>query len=400
MPFDGRCKTYALKMIQATQQFSRPQTHTESPTICHVIHTLDYGGAQILVDMLMRQMDGYRSVVAVLDDVGEIGAQLADDGFTVEHIQRQSGIDRQCARVLREFADREGASLFHAHQYTPFFQCMLSRGLLGGRPIVFTEHGRHFPDLPSRKRSIVNRLLLRRSDRLIGVGEAVRLALIQNEGLPANRVEVVYNGVDLEALAKPSPGAREKIRQELELKSDQFVLTQVARLHQLKDHQTALRAIAGAVRAVPHLHLLIVGDGEERAAIEQGVKDLELQKYVTLTGTRTDIADVLAAADCFLLTSISEGIPLTIIEAMAAGIPVISTGVGGVPEMINHGETGFLTNAGDADGLAVAITKLCQEPELCEQVARNAIATAAQQFSLQRMLAGYAAIYEEVLSGC
>ena len=86
MPFDGRCKTYALKMIQATQQFSRPQTHTESPTICHVIHTLDYGGAQILVDMLMRQMDGYRSVVAVLDDVGEIGAQLADDGFTVEHI--------------------------------------------------------------------------------------------------------------------------------------------------------------------------------------------------------------------------------------------------------------------------------------------------------------------------
>ena len=317
MPFDGTCKTYALKMIQATQQCSRPQTHTESPTICHVIHTLDYGGAQILVDMLMRQMDGYRSVVAVLDDVGEIGAQLADDGFTVEHIQRQSGIDRQCARVLREFADREGASLFHAHQYTPFFQCMLSRGLLGGRPIVFTEHGRHFPDLPSRKRSIVNRLLLRRSDRLIGVGEAVRLALIQNEGLPANRVEVVYNGVDLEALAKPSPGARKKIRQELELKPDQFVLTQVARLHQLKDHQTALRAIAGAVRAVPHLHLLIVGDGEERAAIEQGVKDLELQKYVTLTGTRTDIADVLAAADCFLLTSISEGIPLTIIEAMA-----------------------------------------------------------------------------------
>lgn len=385
-------------MIQAAEQDN--VSLAGRPTICHVIHALDYGGAQVLVDILMRQVHPYRSVVAVLDEVGEIGEQLAADGFTVEHMQRQPGIDRQCAKRLREFADREGASLFHAHQYTPFFQCMLSRGLLGGRPIVFTEHGRHFPDLPSRRRSIVNRLLLRKPDRLIGVGEAVRQALIRNEGLPAHRVEVVYNGVDLDALAKPSSGARERIREELGLSADQFVVTQVARLHELKDHQTALKAVSAAIAAVPHLHLVIVGDGEERAAIERGIEELNLQTHVTLTGIRSDIADILAAVDCFLLTSISEGIPLTIIEAMAARIPVVSTGVGGIPEMINHGETGFLTESGDVDGLAVALTKLCQEPELCTQIARNAVITAEQQFSLKGMLNGYASIYGEVLSGC
>ncbi len=387
-------------MIQATPTITiRDSTSADTrPTICHVIHALGVGGAEVLVDVMVRRMDDrYRCVVAVLDEVGEIGERLLADGFVVEHLHRQAGIDRGCARRLDAFAKREGADILHAHQYTPFFQAMLSRGLLGSRPVLFTEHGRHFPDLPSRKRAIVNRLMLRRRDRLVGVGGAVRQALIDNEGLPSGRVEVVYNGVDLQALAAAAPDARPRIRAEFGFSDTDSVVVQVARLHELKDHQTALRAIQEAVRQQPTVRLLIVGEGDQRATIEASIRKLKLEQHVRLAGNRADVADLLAAADVFLMSSISEGIPLTIIEAMAAGLPVVSTAVGGIPEMIRHAENGFLANSGDSSGLASSLVLLQQNPTLRNTVAVAGREQAMQSFSQQGMLDGYRNIYEEML---
>jgi len=343
--------------------------------------------------------DEFRCVVAVLDEIGEIGERLKHDGFTVEHLNRQPGIDRGCARRLKEFADREGAEILHAHQYTPFFQSLLSRGLFGRRPVVFTEHGRHFPDVPSRKRSIVNRLMLRRCDRLIGCGGAVRQALIDNEGLPKSRVEVIYNGVDLKSLGKPSAGARERIRAEFGYTSSDFVAVLVARLHELKDHQTALRAIDAAREQIPGLRFLLAGDGDQRAAIEQTIRERGLQQTVTLAGTRKDVADLLAASDVFLMSSISEGIPLTVIEAMAARRPVVSTAVGGLPELVEHGVTGFLAPPRDDVSLAAALIKLYRDPVLCGRMANVAAQRAINNFSLDGMLNSYRDMYSEVLNG-
>ncbi len=385
-------------MIQASPKHLRITPIDDRPTICHVIHALGVGGAEILVDQMVRRLsDEFHCVVAVLDEIGEIGDRLKRDGFVVEHLHRQPGIDRGCAKRLKSFADREGAQILHAHQYTPFFQAMLSRGLIGRRPVVFTEHGRHFPDLPSRKRSIVNRLLLRSCDRLIGCGGAVRQALIHNEGLPESRVEVIYNGVDLKALGKSSPGARENIRKEFGYSSDDFVAVLVARLHELKDHQTALRAVDAARQQIPGLRLLLAGDGDQRAAIEQTIRERGLEKTVTLAGTRQDVADLLAAADVFLMSSISEGIPLTVIEAMAARRPVISTAVGGLPELIEHGVTGFLAPSRDDAALAKSLIELYRDGSLREQMAETAAQRANEKFSLDGMLNGYRDVYRETI---
>ena len=370
------------------------------PTVCHVIHALGVGGAEVLVDLMVRRMnDEFRCVIAVLDEIGEIGERLPQDGFIVEHLHRQPGIDRGCARRLRAFADREGAQILHAHQCTPFFQAMLSRGLTGRRPVVFTEHGRNFPDLPSRKRSVVNRLLLRRRDRLFGCGDAVRKALIDNEGFPADRVDVIYNGVDLDALSEPGSGAREKIRAEFGYAPTDFVVVQIARLHELKDHQTALQTIDVARKQMPELRLLIAGEGDQRSFIEQTIRERGLEEFVTLAGTRSDIADLLAASDAFLLTSISEGIPLTIIEAMAARRPVISTAVGGIPEMITGGESGFLAPARDPRALAAALLTLHRDPSLRHSMGNAGERRARQLFSLNGMLDSYRRVYREVLAG-
>lgn len=386
-------------MIQASSRHLRITSIDDRPTICHVIHALGVGGAEVLVGQMVRLLsDEFRCIVAVLDEVGEIGECLRQDGYIVEHLHRQPGIDRGCAKRLREFADREGAQILHAHQYTPFFQAMLSRGLFGRRPVVFTEHGRHFPDLPSRKRSMVNRLMLRRNDRLIGCGGAVRQALIDNEGLPESRIEVIYNGADLNAIGRSSPQARERIRAEFDFGPSDFVALLVARLHGLKDHQTALRAVDHARGAIPGLRLLLAGEGDQRQTIEQTIRECRLEQTVTLAGSRNDVADLLAASDVFLLSSISEGIPLTVIEAMAARRPVVATAVGGLPELIDHGVSGFLAPGRDHAGLAMGLIELYRDPGLRERMAEVASQRAVENFSLDGMLGSYRSVYRDVLA--
>src|SRR5207249_715106 len=134
----------------------------------------------------------------------------------------------------------------HAHQYTPFFYALTAR-LFRGTPILFTEHGRWVPDYPRRKRIVANRLLMRRCDRVIGVGEVVRQALIVNEGIPKRRVGVIYNGVDLSPY-RQSPPDRAAVRREMNVEDDALVIMQVARLVPIKDHQTALKALSEASR--------------------------------------------------------------------------------------------------------------------------------------------------------
>jgi glycosyltransferase involved in cell wall biosynthesis len=287
--------------------------------------------------------------------------------------------------------------LVQAHQYTPFFYAMLARLLYRPPAIIFTEHGRHYPDYPRRKRMLVNRLLLERRDRVVGVGEAVRQALIVNEGIPAPRVSVIYNGVDLRPYSSASESSRLAVRQELGLNADDLVIMQVARLDYLKDHATAIRAMDRVVQKRKNARLVLVGEGPERDAIQKQVQESNLGPYVRLLGLRGDVPRLLAAADLFLLTSISEGIPLTIIEAMAAGIPVVATQVGGLAEMIEDGKTGFLAPAGDPDALAERILRVADNPALRAQFGCLARDRASQIFSEDQMHLQYKQLFQECL---
>src|SRR5262249_48721524 len=154
----------------------------------------------------------------------------------------------------------------HAHQYTPFFYAMVGRLPAFRPPILFTEHGREYPDYPRRKRTLFNRLALRRRDRVVAVGNAVRQALVTNEGIRERRIEIVYNGIEADRFAHRFPD-RAKVRRELGLGVAEPVIVQVARLDHLKDHPTALRCLARVVREVPRARLVLVGDGPREAAI-------------------------------------------------------------------------------------------------------------------------------------
>jgi glycosyltransferase involved in cell wall biosynthesis len=299
---------------------------------------------------------------------------------------------------LAEIIRRERVDIIHAHQYTPFFYGAASRWLGSAPPVLFTEHGRAHPDFPRRKRILANRVLLRRADRAVAVGEAVRQALIRNEGIAPGRVEVIYNGIPLEPFeTRLTTSERAAVRAEIGVEPDDLIVIQVARLDYLKDHATAIRTIERVAGRCPNARLVLVGEGPERGAIEDLVQARVMGDHVRLLGRRTDVPRLLAAADIVLLTSISEGIPLTLIEAMASGHPVVSTRVGGVAEVVVDGQTGLLAPAGDGETLAGHIVRLADEPGRRDRMGRSGRRRAEELFSEGRMHEAYQQIYTSMI---
>lgn len=368
------------------------------PTVGQVLLSLTMGGGEVLAARMARRLTGqYRFVFFCLDSLGTLGEELRKEGFQVHVLERRAGIDWGCMRRLARLLCQERVNVLHAHQYTPFFYSAAARWLHRRQSVIFTEHGRMFPDYPRRKRMLANRLLVGSRDRVVGVGQAVRQALIANEGLNADRVDVIYNGVDLAAQGRQTSEDRADVRREFDWTAENLVVIQVARLDPLKDHLTAVRAFERVRRQLPQARFLIVGEGAEREAIEAEIAARKLDPYVRLAGLRKDVPRLLAASDLLWLSSVSEGIPLTLIEGMAAGLPVVSTDVGGVSEVIEVDKTGFLAPAGNDAELAQAAIALLRDSDLRRRLASAGRQRAFERFSEDRMMEAYASLYQELI---
>ncbi len=367
-------------------------------TVCQVLHTLNIGGAEVLAARLARNLSGrFRVVFACLDELGTLGSELRKEGFTVEVMGRKSGFDLSCVRRLAQFFQTERVNVVHAHQYTPFFYSRAPGVMHRRPPVIFNEHGRFYPDHPNPKRMVFNRLFLRPRDRVVSVGEGVRQALIDNEGIPGHRVQVIYNGIDLDR--SPIGVDRVVVRGEMQVDEDDFVVLQVARLDPIKDHLTALKAIAQAAERCPKIRLVIVGGGPERDNIEAEITARQLEPYIRMLGERSDVPRLLAAADAFLLTSLSEGIPVTLIEAMGAELPIVSTAAGGVGEVVLDRGTGLLADVSDDAALCDALCRLAQDSDLRNRLGRAGRERALEMFSEPQMHAAYADLYNQMCVG-
>ncbi|HEV3237338.1 MAG TPA: glycosyltransferase [Gemmataceae bacterium] len=371
------------------------KSRTSKKTVCQVVHSLRVGGAELLVANLSRQLSSqFHFVFACLDELGTIGNQLIQEGHKVEVFSRRPGLDWRCSLQLARFLRANRVSLIHAHQYTPFFYGVAARFTYSHPAILFTEHGRHFPDYPRRKRILFNRLALTKRDRAVGVGQAVRQALIDNEGIRPGSVSVIYNGIDLQPYQNGSPD-RSLVRKEMGIEPGEFAIILVARMDYLKDHATAIRTLANLRARTVNAKLILVGEGPELGKVEEQTRTLGMSGDVRFLGLRNDVPRLLSAVDLFLLTSISEGIPLTVIEAMAAGLPVVGTRVGGMAEVVEEGKTGLLAPSGDDAGLADHVERLALDPNLGSQMGACGKERAYSSFSLERMATQYRQMYQE-----
>ena len=290
-------------------------------------------------------------------------------------------------RLIRSYR----ASVFHAHLTMPL-RCKygLAGAFLARVPaVVASEH--LFVNVPYRSSLLVERLVSPCVDRYLPVSRQVARALVDQVGLPANKMTVVHNGIPLEAFAEKQSTQRSGPGQGNG--SAPVVLT-VARLTTQKGIGYLLQAAA----QVPDARFLIAGNGPERSLLLQRAQGLGLAGRVSFLGKRDDVPALLRQADIFVLPSLYEGLPVSVLEAMAAGTPVIATDVGGTGEAITHCETGMLIPPADPAALARALRELLDNPSLRQSLGAAGRERVRAEFSVERMCSRVQAIYDEILA--
>jgi L-malate glycosyltransferase len=357
---------------------------------------MQVAGAEVLVFETIRRLgDRIVPTVFCLDAVGPLGAQLIDMGVPVVSLDRRPGLDWSIfGRMAREIRSRH-IDVVHAHQYTPFFYASVAARMARTRArVIFTEHGRHFPDVVSAKRRLVNRVAFDRlADDITAVCDWSARSLADNDGFSRSRIAVIPNGIDVDRYDQH--GDRTTLRRHLGLDPARRYIVIVARFHPVKDHATLLTGFQPVAASHPDVDLLLVGDGPLRGEIERQIAALGLTDRVRLVGVRSDVPDWLRASDIFTLSSVSEAASITLLEAMACGLPAVVTAVGGNPELVRAGVDGLLVPRGDSRGFTSAFSHLLDSPSTCEAMGRSGAARVRQEFRLDTTIGRYAALYSK-----
>jgi glycosyltransferase involved in cell wall biosynthesis len=292
---------------------------------------------------------------------------------------------------LARLISRAGIDVVHTHNVTPWLYAGLAARLAGAR-LVHTEHSNLFPH--QRRLMAAERWLARLTDVIISDSDKVRRGLL-GQRLPAERIRTIVNGIDTARFAGREPS--QALRASVGVAPGQPVLGAVGRLVPVKDHETLLRAFAEVCRQRPEAVLVLVGDGPQRALLEQLAQQLGVAPAVRFAGEVPDVAPWLALLDVFVLPSLSEGMPLTLLESMAAGVPAVATRVGGIAEALLEGETGLLVPPKDPQALAQALLRLLGDEPLRKRLGAQAQQRARKAFDVRTMVRAYEDTYHHEL---
>ena len=357
--------------------------------VLQLVLSLSPGGTERLVVEICKQLrDRIDSVVCCLDERGAWAAELDALGIPVVTLGRQPGFHPELAQKIAAILREHRIDVVHCHHYTPYVYGLMA-SLLTNVKLVFTEHGRLSDARPSRKRQLVNPVLSILPGRIFAVSADLKQHMTA-EGFPARCIEVIYNGID------PGPRVGDQqaraARAVLGIPQHAFVVGTAGRLDPVKNLGLLLQAHAQLRERVADAHLVIVGDGPERASLEQRAAALGITPSVTFAGYRADVRTLMPAFNVYVNCSTYEGVSLTILEAMAAALPVVATAVGGNPEVVIDQETGYLVPS-QAGAIADAVARLAHQPRLRRQLGDAARFRVRRHFSIARMVDQYAAIY-------
>lgn len=363
-----------------------------------VVHAMHVAGAEMLVAETIRRLRGrLEATVFTLDAVGKLGEALGAEGIPVICFGRRKGRDLRVGWAMAAEVRRRGIEVLHAHQYTPFFYAALAKILSGGLPrLILTEHGRHYPDTVSWRRRLANRLVLDRlADAVNGVSAFSVASLARTDGFSPGRMEIIENGVDVARYGQAMNRARARTR--LGLDPFRRCIVHIARLHPVKDQSTLLKAFAQVAAARDDVDLVLVGEGALREKLEELARTLGVERRVRFLGVRSDVPEILSAADVFVLTSSCEAASLTLLEAMASELPVVVTDVGGNPEIVRHEIEGLLVPRSDVQATAAAIVRLLDTPGLASAMGRAGAERVKARYRLEWTVERYGSLYERLV---
>jgi glycosyltransferase involved in cell wall biosynthesis len=360
--------------------------------IAHLIECDGPGGAERMVASLAIELQraGTKNLVIVpANREGWLEAQLAGSGVEIDHFRLDRPVSLTCARWLADLLRAHRISLAHCHEF--------SMGVYGagaawraGIPHLVTMHGGRYYAERLRRR-VALRAGVALGGHVVAVSHNLARQLRRDLWLPASRVSMIPNGVRYVAATHST------LRDELQLAPHDRLAVAVGNLYPVKGHRFAVLALALLRDRYPGLHLAIAGRGDLADSLRRQAEDFGVGARLHLLGLRADIPNVLAGADMFVLPSLSEGLPLALLEAMLSGCPIVASDVGEVRTVLGDGAAGVLVPAGDAPALAEALAGLLQAPDRARELGRRAQQRASSEYGIERMVARYAALYHQLL---
>lgn len=369
--------------------------------ILHLITRLPIGGAERLLVDVVRRLDPirYESAVCCIQARGELAAELERAGVPVFCLDRMQSkrFDWRAIADLARLLRRERISLVHSHLYHANLYGRLAASV-AGVPAVATVHNVY----TRRKlhRRLLNKWLSRITVRVIAVSEDVRDDLVEYDGIDPGRIVTIHNGIDLSRIETPM--TRQEARERLGIPDAALAIGCVGRLEEQKGHRFLLDACAALKKdpgfAFP-LRMILAGDGRLRKELENHAIAVGVAPWTSFLGARHDIADILKALDIFAMPSLWEGLSVAMLEAMAAGLPIVISDVGGVSKALGNDEYGLKVPPGDATALATALRLLCQQPERRRALGVSARRRVAAEFDVGVMMARLSAVYDEAIAG-
>jgi L-malate glycosyltransferase len=360
--------------------------------VMHVILTLGVGGAEQLVyRMATRRSNENHTVVCCLLFVGELGEKLQKEGGKVYCRNHKGGIDFRIISWLKRIIVEEEIKVVHAHTYTPLFYSVPAAKLAGGVKVVYTEHGRLYPEQSDWKRSLINPLLAFGTSHIVAISESTAKAMSKYDKLPLKRIKVVHNGIGLPDIKKQVDVYAKRLS--LGLSESCPVIGTAARIEDIKNIPMMLRAFRSVSNEIPEACLLIAGTGSKVRELKEYTEDLGVSQKVKFIGLRDDLWEVYQIMDIFLLTSFTEGISVTLLEAMASGVPAVVTNVGGNSEIVVDGVTGTLVPLNDDEAMAKGIIELLRDGHKRSNYAVNSRKRVMSCFAFDEMMRSYETLY-------
>ena len=385
------------------------------PLIVHIIYALGTGGLENgLVNIINRcPPERYRHTIICLTRSEEFAARITAPDVGIIELHKRPGHDWGMYWRLWRTLRRLRPAIVHTRNLAALETQVLGL-LLPGCKRVHGEHGRDISDLDGSnpKYRLLRKVLQPLIHRFVTVSRDLADWLQNAVGIPPGKVVQIYNGVDHERFASPvfagvdagEPPAQPELRgmpEGFSGTASHRVIGTVGRLAAVKDQRTLLRAIAQLLDHRPEqrsvLRCILVGDGPERTELQQLVAQLQLGECVWMAGDRDDIPALLGHMDVFVLPSLGEGISNTVLEAMATGLPVVATRVGGNPELVEDGVTGVLVSVGDVQALSAVLLELLENPARCREMGHAGRQRILRDFDWERTVAAYLQVYDDLL---
>jgi glycosyltransferase involved in cell wall biosynthesis len=364
--------------------------------IMQVTFGMSIGGMERVIMELCRYVDPsrYKLSICCISKRGPLADIMEDEGVPVYFCENQSKMGKYLRgfELARVFADQK-VDLLHTHHMPAFIDSTLGAQLARVPILINTDHCKRYPI--ERRWQVLEKGASRFADSIVAVSQHTRNDLIQYQRIAPEKIQVIYNGIDIKLRRRDNAA---DIRHELGLQPDDIVFGTVARLEEQKGLDLLIDAAPLVLKRMPNARFLIVGGGSLEEDLRQRAAALGLERQVIVTGYRTDAVDLMQTFDCFVQTSLFEGMPMALLEAMALNKPIVATAVGGVPEVVEDGVCATLLSSRDPQDLTDALVNVAGDPVVRQRIGDAGRQRYEHNFTAAAMVSQYEQLYEHCLA--